>query len=678
MVVLYVDPNAEVRARRAACLKNLGITVHEAPDAEAGVGVAQKLPHLDVLVSEGYLDGEFSGFDLRDAVKQKFPSVRSVFTSRYELTGYEQIIDGCPIFQEPVSESQLVSEVVGSPEVKAPIGQAPTAVSVSAAGADLDGPVQKAILVEEDEDSTPQSLPAGTALGNYTVTERLYAERDAETYLAIQKGVNREVVLVLLRPDRVAEPGALDAFHDRERVKASIAHPRIAPLYEALEVGGFHFYTREMPNGRSIEEILTEGEKFKEKQLVEVIANVAEAMAFATLRGNHYRMLSPRDVFVDDEHLASIVNVFRPAGSKPRVFTSDTKKLLMMLRSLADGPRARHLIDDLTKETLDWEGLHQRAKELLEQFHERSLLKRADSKEAHDIKAAHESTAVPRWVMILSAVVVVGLIAGIVVRSRNAPPPPPEPIKAAMVEIPAGDFFYQQEAQKRPGKAFWMDKYEVTIGQYAEFLAALAADPAKAKSYDHPEQPASKTSHIPEKWDTYLAAAQAANNHPMNINCPVANVDWWDAWAYARWKGHRLPTEEEWERAARGIDGRLFPWGNEPNTRAANLGADYEPNGKGGASDGYNFWAPVDKMPEDVSQDGVVGLAGNVEEWTETRRNHPDYPDLPVPVVRGGHFAQNGTANVVTGRTYANAPEQATIARGFRTVSDTAPPPAPK
>ncbi|WP_147263635.1 SUMF1/EgtB/PvdO family nonheme iron enzyme [Roseimicrobium gellanilyticum] len=683
IVVLFVDPDAEVRTRRVATLTSRGVTVLEAEDAETGVIVAQTLKRLDVLVSEGYLkEGGYTGFDLRDAVKQKFPQVRTIFTSRYELTGYEQYFEGCPLMVEPVNESQLFSEVLGLRESGAakPATAVPKAVMsapVAVAVAVPDDGVAKAVLVEDDEENQPHSLAPKTDLGNYTVTEHLYAERDAETYLAIQRGVNREVVLVLLRPDRVNQPGALDAFHERERVKASIAHPRIAPLYEALEVGGRHFYTREMPNGRSVEELQEAGTKFKEKQLVDIIANVAEAMGHATGRGHHYRMLSPRDVFVDDEGQASIVNVFRPPGDKPRDFQADTKKFLIMLRLLADGPRARHLIDDLVRESHTWENLSSRAKELQEEFHERSLLKRADTKEAHDIKAAHERLSVPVWVLGLSAVVVVGLVTGIVLRNRSVPPPPPKPLQVEMVAIPAGEFTYQQETEKRVNNAFWIDKYEVTIGQYEEFLDALAKDPAKAKAYDHADQPAAKKDHLPDKWSDYLDAARTAgyfNNQPVNINCPIANIDWWDAWAYAKWRGHRLPTEEEWERAARGREGRVHPWGNDDKPKAANLGADYEPKGKGGTVDGFNFWAPEDKMPDDVSEDGAIGLAGNVEEWTATHANHPDYPDLPVPVVRGGHFALNRPANVLTIRTFADSPENATIARGFRTVSDTPPP----
>ena len=71
MVVLLVDPDAEARTLRTKWLKQAGLSVHDAADAEAAVAVAQSLKALDVLVTEGWLDEQFSGFDLRDAVRQR-------------------------------------------------------------------------------------------------------------------------------------------------------------------------------------------------------------------------------------------------------------------------------------------------------------------------------------------------------------------------------------------------------------------------------------------------------------------------------------------------------------------------------------------------------------------------------------------------------------------------------
>lgn len=723
MVVLYVDPNAEVRAHRASWLKERGVDLHEAEDAETAVTIAEKLPHVDMLITEGWLGGEYTGFDVRDALREKFKGMRTLFTSRYDLSSYQNCLEDCPVILEPVDQESFLTliqpsstgpdtasrasgeksgvKLVGKakpnasappskdtgPVMKAelvlnmPAAPAGAAVPVLEPAKDVSIPttipaeVPHAVAIEEEEEGPP-FLEPGTVLGSYEIKERLYAETETETYVAVQQGIGRKVALVLLKPTLVNDAAAVEKFKERERIKAGIEHPRIAPLYEALEIGPHIFYTREMPHGRTIEELQLEGVKFSGKALADIIANVTEAMAFATLRGHHYRLLSPRDVSVDNEKQASIVNIFRAPGSKPRDHTADVKKFLIMLRTLAEGPKARHLMDDLIRENRDWDGLRLRALELQDEFREHSLLKRADTKEAQDIQASHQTTPLPIWVYILSGVIVLALVGGIIARNLAKPPPPPSPLKEEMLPISAGTFIYQR-GEKQTLPAFWMDKHEVTIGQYADFLAALDADKTKAKAYDHADQPASKKNHVPDGWAAYLQAALTAgnfNNQAININCPVARVDWWDAYAYAKWRGNRLPTEQEWERAARGTDGRMYPWGNDAKPDAANLGADYDEKGRGGKTDGFNFWAPVDKMPLDVSSEGVVGMAGNVEEWTDSWGNHPDYPDLLVPLARGGSFALPANANVLTIRTFAQTPKDSSYARGFRTVRDTAPP----
>jgi formylglycine-generating enzyme required for sulfatase activity len=249
-----------------------------------------------------------------------------------------------------------------------------------------------------------------------------------------------------------------------------------------------------------------------------------------------------------------------------------------------------------------------------------------------------------------------------------------------MIAIPAGPFLYQKK-ERRNLPAFWISRDEVTIGQYADFISSLKK--GLTNSCDHAEQPKTKTSHIPLKWSETYAAAKAGatfNGQTMSLNTPITQTDWWDAYAYARWKGQRLPTEEEWEKAARGDNGLLFPWGDQPAKDKANLGDDYDANGtKGGAKDGYNLWAPTDRKGADISPYGVHDMAGNVSEWTASEFKgepwpaHPDFPDLRVPVVRGGHFALKSSNDLLTTRFFAESANEITLARGFRTVSDTAP-----
>jgi formylglycine-generating enzyme required for sulfatase activity len=160
-----------------------------------------------------------------------------------------------------------------------------------------------------------------------------------------------------------------------------------------------------------------------------------------------------------------------------------------------------------------------------------------------------------------------------------------------LVWIPGGEFVMGSDeyAIERPPhrvrvRPFWMGRTPVTNAMYRDFVA--------------------KTGHRPQEF---------ANQHLMNPKLwdgddqPAIGVSYDDAVAYCTWAGGRLPTEAEWEFAARGTDGRLYPWGNEPPRpgRAA-YGRIL---GKGGAT------APVGTHPGDEGPFGVLDLAGNVLEW---------------------------------------------------------------
>jgi formylglycine-generating enzyme required for sulfatase activity len=168
-----------------------------------------------------------------------------------------------------------------------------------------------------------------------------------------------------------------------------------------------------------------------------------------------------------------------------------------------------------------------------------------------------------------------------------------------MVEVPAGLFFmgcnervdrecYDNE---KPGRrvyagAFAIDRMEVTVEDYGACVRAGGC----------PEPPAVGSCN----WN-----APGRERHP--INC----VDWKEARAYCAWAGKRLPTEAEWEKAARGTDGRKYPWGNlglERAGRVANLS---------GGADGYSGTAPVGSYPEGASPYGALDMVGNVWEWVE-------------------------------------------------------------
>jgi sulfatase modifying factor 1 len=172
---------------------------------------------------------------------------------------------------------------------------------------------------------------------------------------------------------------------------------------------------------------------------------------------------------------------------------------------------------------------------------------------------------------------------------------------APMVLVPAGPFPMGVPAGDRDGgrdeyprhdvmlHAFYIDKFEVTHGQYAEFV--------QATGHRTPQNPKNSARTL---WKDGQPSGSLAER-------PVINVDWHDADAYCRWAGKRLPTEAEWEKAARGTDGRRFPWGNvEPTPKHLNYNQQWV---------GEKTLMPVGSYEPGKSPYGVYDMAGNVWEW---------------------------------------------------------------
>jgi formylglycine-generating enzyme required for sulfatase activity len=140
--------------------------------------------------------------------------------------------------------------------------------------------------------------------------------------------------------------------------------------------------------------------------------------------------------------------------------------------------------------------------------------------------------------------------------------------------------------------AYYIDIYPVTNVQYGEFLAWMQR--TRDHSRCHSDEPRGKD-HTAQFWD------DSKWNSPQQ---PVVGVDWWDAYAYAAWAGKRLPTEAEWEKAARGTDGRIWPWGNQWDRLKCNT-----------FDGGPHVTTPVGSYPQDVSPYGCHDMIGNVWEW---------------------------------------------------------------
>jgi iron(II)-dependent oxidoreductase len=198
--------------------------------------------------------------------------------------------------------------------------------------------------------------------------------------------------------------------------------------------------------------------------------------------------------------------------------------------------------------------------------------------------------------------------------------------------IPAGPFYMGSDSGPRDERprhrvelpAFYIDRTPVTNAQFAEFLNVVGHVNSQGLRLFDIDDPDARVRKKGDRWVAY----------PGSEDHPVVEASWNGARDYCAWAGKRLPTEAEWEKAARGTDGRRFPWGNSPPDRSrARFNA------------GWHDTAPVGSFPQGVSPYGVLDLAGNGWEWVSSayfpypynpKDGREDLTPGPERVTRGG------------------------------------------
>jgi formylglycine-generating enzyme required for sulfatase activity len=189
-----------------------------------------------------------------------------------------------------------------------------------------------------------------------------------------------------------------------------------------------------------------------------------------------------------------------------------------------------------------------------------------------------------------------------------------------MVAVPAGEFTMgEKDGTDNPEHqvtldGYWIDKNLVTVAQYQKFC-----EDSGRKMPD------------PPTWG-------------WKADHPIVNVSWDDARAYADWAGASLPTEAQWEKAARGTDGRKYPWGDEWDTGKLWSSADGKKSGT----------APVGSFPEGASPYGALDMAGNVWEWCADFYGKDYYKNSPALNPKGPRYSEE---RVLRGDSWADSNE---------------------
>ncbi|MBJ7326794.1 MAG: SUMF1/EgtB/PvdO family nonheme iron enzyme [Chthoniobacterales bacterium] len=596
----------------------------------------------DVLVSDVVME-PMDGLALRDRLVAEFPGMRTIFVSGYDLSAHAARLAGAAVLAKPVDLDSLVA-----------------ALGLGA------------------------GLPAiGSALGPYFIQEFVGNHGSTSEFLAWQQNMSRHVLLHTLDGTKAGEQSTVDAFLADARAKAAVSHPYLLAVYEAGEARGHYFYTSDYVPGFNLEAYAAAGHQLDDRVLLPALRTAADVSAYFRQHGLARAEIRPADLLLDSSTRPRLSNVAVASAPAPDE-RAEVKNFAGVIGQAAQpGGAAAAVAAALADGTRDWAAvlpLVAAAQPAAAPKDAAKLTARVEKSKqlVEDAKQGQKkrlviSSALSFVLLAVALWLLYGRFFGGGTRT----------VFTTMVKVPAGEFIYQN-SEKVILPSFWIDEHEVSIADYKDFLDFLEAHPGDAEKFAHPDMPKGK-SHVPLDWADkkeldppawgYYRSAQRGmykKMFPLTLDSPVFNVDWFDAYAYAKWKGRRLPTEREWEKAARGNDGRNYPWGNEEDDKLVNSGKDFKPNPKeGGEIDGYKRWSPVNQPEGDKSVFKAHNMAGNVSEWTETMAPSEDGMGGNVPVVRGGNW--NNPEYNVTRRRAILDPLQALDTLGFRTVSETPP-----
>lgn len=449
--------------------------------------------------------------------------------------------------------------------------------------------------------NTPFQFEEGLQLGDYVLRSLIAREIDREVWLGEQTSVRREVEVVCYHGEDTG------GFLADVRIKAVVEDGVLGLVYEAVEFEGFTAFVREVLPAKSLADCLQGGRGMTPHELTRILAQVATSLNVLTEKGIAFEGLTASDVHLDSQGRVRLRNVACVASETGdhetrMALTSACRKLLEVGQPGAT--RIGTLVDYIegsdVKSPISWAETATLARQVDEQ------LSTSSQPVVRSQPMVGGNKPGPGILVAGLGLAVVMAVVGIWAINEET-----KTIESDLiVEVPGGRY-------PRPSgglvelQGFRIDADEVTIGEYADFLAAWNELPADERTTIFPAGvPEDKRSPRPLRWVEFYTAArgkQKLDGREMSLECPVTGVDWWDAMAYAKWKEGSLPTEQHWWAAA----------------TASTVSATES-----------NAWGPV------VGEAGKIsGLAGNVAEWAHGPSKNPSFPMKPMqPVLLGASF----------------------------------------
>jgi serine/threonine-protein kinase len=475
------------------------------------------------------------------------------------------------------------------------------------------------------------NLPA--RLGKYELTEFLGGGM-SHVYRATDTLIGRTVAVKILTPEGVKDTDVKDRFLLEARMAGNISHENVISIYDFGEIEGCPYLVMEFLQGDSLKTLIRDGRTGDLNQRLHIAVQAARSIEYIHSQNIIHRDIKPDNIHVNlkgtvkliDFVIAKLADLSRtragyvlgtpyymaPEQVRGEAVTKlvDVYAFGVLLFELMAGVRPfkadsveqifhRILLEQFDFAPLKQAGVSGPLYDLIVQCVSKDPAERPPSLQdvrerleaiaappapapALPVPAPPQRSAVSPMILAIAGVVVLLLLGGGYLMLRPKAPAPLAAVldtpSGAMILIPAGTFLSGENKQQAMLPDYYIDKTEVTNAAYRQYMSARNRPLPRAFPAGHDAD-------------------------------PVTDITIDDARDFARWAGKRLPTMLEWEKAARGSDGRIYPWGNDADAQAANVG-----QGANGM-----LW-PTTRTSKDVSPFGAVDMAGNASEFVDQLR----------------------------------------------------------